>query len=153
METERISGSCQGHRTGIQSHAAPGHSRSSEGEEPSRKGRHSSHCPEAAAVRDQDGGRELGQRARCRLHSHSCPSGTWQGTWGKMPQPILWEPLPLTYWPPFLPLSHHVPGPVQGPLTRPPANRSSSPSALAPQRTEGCMLGGCQSKGLQPSRS
>nr|XP_036856383.1 uncharacterized protein LOC108398179 [Manis javanica] len=100
METERNCVCCQGHRIGIQSHVAAGHSGSSEGEEPSRRGRWSSQCPETAAVWGPDGGAGPGQRTWCRLRSHSCPSGTCQGAWGDMPQPTLRGPLP---WP----VSHH----------------------------------------------
>lgn len=110
METERNGGSCRGHRIGIQSHATPGHGRSSAGEKPSRKGRCRSHRPEAAAVRGLDGGGGRGQRLK--LRSHPCPSGTWQRTWGDLPRPSRREgPWPLACGLPFLPLAHRVPVP------------------------------------------
>ncbi|XP_070473828.1 uncharacterized protein [Equus przewalskii] len=107
METERKSGPCQGHRTGIQSHTTPGHSRSSE--EKSQAGREEAVATVPGHSNQGSGRRRTCARGTVQAPRPVLPIGDSAGALGNVPQPIPRRPLPLLVWPPFLPLSHHVP--------------------------------------------
>ena len=122
----------------------------SEVEEPSRKGRCSRCCLEAAAVRGQDGGGGLGQRAQRGFCSHSCPSGTWLGTWGNVPLPPTHpaEVLAFALWATLSALLTLYACSSAGC-----SSKQNLRPVSPPLRAEGGVPGGCPRKGLQPSRS
>lgn len=141
METERNRGSRQGHRIGIESHTAPGHSRSSGGK--NQAGREDA---VAILLRLQQSGAGMEEEHLGRGHrGHRASSA---------PIPVhlelgraAGETAPV-----ISPLVTHVP--VLGPRCsgQPSGNKHSAIHVSSPEDGDST-VGGRQSKGLQPPRS